>query len=55
MTACISKDLRIKEKNEKMIHDRWQSNRDRYLLVYCFILALMEFAMQVDSPVACPR
>lgn len=26
MTSCISKELHIKEKNEKMIHDRGQRN-----------------------------
>ncbi|KAL6791758.1 hypothetical protein J3E68DRAFT_49821 [Trichoderma sp. SZMC 28012] len=37
-----------------MIHDRWRSIRDA-IPAWCFILALMDFALQSDTPVACPR
>lgn len=54
MMACNSKELRIKKKTKKMIHDRWRSLRDARP-AWCFILALMDFALQSDTPVACPR
>lgn len=43
-----------KTKQRKMIHDRWQSIRDA-IPAWCLILALMDFALQSDTPVACPR